>query len=83
VVGYATSAWILGRRLLRNRSTSRWAALLVGWARRLYGNRDRRQNRCLTDSKDGRHPLAQREIVTAGGVGHAGVPAMTRALHAC
>jgi cytoskeletal protein CcmA (bactofilin family) len=31
LVAYATSAWIVGRRVLR-RSTSRWAALLVGWA---------------------------------------------------
>ena len=31
VVTYATSAWILGRRVLRNRSTSRWAALFTGW----------------------------------------------------
>ena len=31
VVAYATSAWILGRRVLRNRSTSPWAALLTGW----------------------------------------------------
>ena len=32
VVAYVTSAWILGRRVLRNRSTSPWAALLAGWA---------------------------------------------------
>ena len=31
VVAYTTSAWVLGRRVLRNRSTSPWAALLVGW----------------------------------------------------
>jgi cytoskeletal protein CcmA (bactofilin family) len=31
-VAYATSAWIIGRRVLRNRSTSPWAALLAGWA---------------------------------------------------
>ena len=31
VVAYATSAWILGRRVLRNRSTSPWVALLTGW----------------------------------------------------
>lgn len=31
LVAYSTSAWILGRRLLRNRSTSSWAALLAGW----------------------------------------------------
>jgi hypothetical protein len=29
VVAYATSAWVLGRRVLRNRSTSPWAALLA------------------------------------------------------
>jgi hypothetical protein len=32
VVAYVTSAWILGRLVLRNRSTSPWAALLTGWA---------------------------------------------------
>ncbi len=32
VVAYATSAWLLGRRVLRTRSTSPWAALLAGWA---------------------------------------------------
>jgi cytoskeletal protein CcmA (bactofilin family) len=32
LVAYATTAWIVGRRLLRDRSASRWAALLVGWA---------------------------------------------------
>lgn len=32
LVAYATSAWIVGRRLLRGRSTSRWAALFAGWA---------------------------------------------------
>ena len=32
VVAYVTSAWILGRLVLRNRSTSPWAALLAGWA---------------------------------------------------
>jgi hypothetical protein len=31
LVAYATTAWIVGRRVLRNRSTSPWAALLVGW----------------------------------------------------
>jgi len=31
LVAYATSAWIVGRRVLRNRSTSPWAALLAGW----------------------------------------------------
>ena len=31
VVAYTTSAWVLGRRVLRHRSTSPWAALLVGW----------------------------------------------------
>ena len=31
LVAYATSAWLLGRRLLRNRSRSRWAALFLGW----------------------------------------------------
>ena len=31
VVAYTTSAWVLGRRVLRNRSTSRWAALFTGW----------------------------------------------------
>jgi hypothetical protein len=31
LVAYVTSAWILGRRLLANRSTSRWAALFAGW----------------------------------------------------
>src|SRR5918995_1969241 len=32
VVAYITSAWVLGRRVLRNRSTSPWAALFTGWA---------------------------------------------------
>jgi cytoskeletal protein CcmA (bactofilin family) len=31
LVAYTTSAWILGRRLVRNRSASPWAALLAGW----------------------------------------------------
>jgi hypothetical protein len=31
LVAYVMSAWIVGRRVLRNRSTSPWAALLVGW----------------------------------------------------
>jgi hypothetical protein len=31
LVAYATTAWIVGRRVLRNRSTSRWAALFAGW----------------------------------------------------
>src|SRR4051794_20514626 len=32
LVAYATSAWVVGHGLLRNRSTSPWAALLAGWA---------------------------------------------------
>jgi hypothetical protein len=31
LVAYVTSAWMVGRRVLRNRSTSRWASLLAGW----------------------------------------------------
>jgi hypothetical protein len=31
LLAYVTSAWLLGRRVLRNRSSSPWAALLVGW----------------------------------------------------
>src|SRR4051794_3951130 len=31
VVAYATGAWIVGRRVLRNRSASPWAALFAGW----------------------------------------------------
>ncbi len=31
LVAYATTAWIVGRRVLRNRSASPWAALLAGW----------------------------------------------------
>jgi hypothetical protein len=31
LLAYATAAWILGRRVLRDRSTSPWAALLAGW----------------------------------------------------
>jgi hypothetical protein len=31
LVAYATTAWIVGRRVLRNRSTSAWAALFAGW----------------------------------------------------
>jgi hypothetical protein len=32
LVAYASSAWVVGRRVLRNRSASPWAALLTGWA---------------------------------------------------
>ena len=32
VVAYVTSAWIVGRLVLRTRSRSPWAALLTGWA---------------------------------------------------
>jgi cytoskeletal protein CcmA (bactofilin family) len=32
LVAYATTAWIVGRRVLRNRSASSWTALLAGWA---------------------------------------------------
>jgi hypothetical protein len=32
LVAYATTAWIVGRRVLRNRSASPWLALLAGWA---------------------------------------------------
>ena len=32
LIAYTTTAWIIGRRVLRNRSMSRWAALLAGWA---------------------------------------------------
>jgi hypothetical protein len=31
LVAYATAAWIMGRRVLRNRSASPWAALFAGW----------------------------------------------------
>ena len=31
LVAYVTSAWLVGRRVLRNRSTSPWAALFAGW----------------------------------------------------
>jgi hypothetical protein len=31
LVAYATSAWIVGRRVLRGRSAGPWAALLAGW----------------------------------------------------
>jgi hypothetical protein len=31
LLAYATTVWIVGRRVLRNRSTSPWAALLAGW----------------------------------------------------
>ena len=31
LVAYTTSAWIVGRRVLRNGSTSPWLALLAGW----------------------------------------------------
>jgi cytoskeletal protein CcmA (bactofilin family) len=31
LVAYATAAWIVGRRVLRNRSGSPWAALFAGW----------------------------------------------------
>jgi cytoskeletal protein CcmA (bactofilin family) len=30
-VAYATAAWLTGRRLLRDRTTSAWAPLLAGW----------------------------------------------------
>jgi hypothetical protein len=32
LVAFVTTAWIVGRRVLRNRSTSPWAALFAGWA---------------------------------------------------
>ncbi|HMJ37679.1 MAG TPA: polymer-forming cytoskeletal protein [Baekduia sp.] len=32
LIAYATTAWVVGRRVLRNRSASPWTALLVGWA---------------------------------------------------
>jgi hypothetical protein len=32
LIAYTTSAWILGRRVLRGRSAGPWAALLAGWA---------------------------------------------------
>jgi hypothetical protein len=32
LIAYATAAWIIGRRVLSNRSASPWAALLAGWA---------------------------------------------------
>jgi cytoskeletal protein CcmA (bactofilin family) len=32
LMAYATAAWLVGRRVLRRRSTSRWAALFAGWA---------------------------------------------------
>ena len=31
LVAYATTAWIVGRKVLGHRSTSPWGALLVGW----------------------------------------------------
>lgn len=31
LVAYVTSAWIVGRRLLRNRSASAWGSLFAGW----------------------------------------------------
>jgi cytoskeletal protein CcmA (bactofilin family) len=31
LVAYVTTAWIVGRRVLRNRSTSPWTALFAGW----------------------------------------------------
>jgi hypothetical protein len=31
LVAYSTTAWVVGRRVLRNRSQSRWAMLLAGW----------------------------------------------------
>jgi hypothetical protein len=31
LIAYATGAWIVGRRILRDRSTSPWTALLAGW----------------------------------------------------
>jgi hypothetical protein len=31
LIAYTTTAWIVGRRVLRNRSMSSWAALLAGW----------------------------------------------------
>jgi hypothetical protein len=31
LIAYATSAWIVGRRVLRGRSAGPWAALLAGW----------------------------------------------------
>jgi hypothetical protein len=31
LVAYATTAWIVGRKVLGHRSTSSWGALLAGW----------------------------------------------------
>ena len=31
LIAYATTAWIVGRRVLQNRSASAWAALFAGW----------------------------------------------------
>jgi hypothetical protein len=31
LVAYTTTAWVVGRRVLRDRSQSPWAALLAGW----------------------------------------------------
>jgi hypothetical protein len=31
LVAYTTAAWLVGRRVVRNRSQSPWAALLAGW----------------------------------------------------
>src|SRR5215218_2772318 len=31
LVAYATTAWVVGHRVLRNRSASPWAALFAGW----------------------------------------------------
>jgi cytoskeletal protein CcmA (bactofilin family) len=32
LLAYTTTVWIVGRRVLRNRSTSLWVALFAGWA---------------------------------------------------
>jgi cytoskeletal protein CcmA (bactofilin family) len=32
LIAYVTTAWLVGRRVLRNRSASAWWALLAGWA---------------------------------------------------
>jgi hypothetical protein len=31
LVAYATTAWVIGRRVLRNRAGAQWSALLAGW----------------------------------------------------
>ena len=54
LVAYTTSAWLVGRRILRNRSASPWAALFAGWAILRRPRPDPRRRRPRRARGDGR-----------------------------